>query len=33
MKLSMSFSGGEVYLAFEQCTLTGTLTPIALDDG
>ncbi|HEX4596930.1 MAG TPA: YaeQ family protein [Burkholderiaceae bacterium] len=32
MKLSMSFSGGEIYLAFDQRTLTGTLAPIALDD-
>ena len=32
MKLSLSFSGGEVYLALAERTLTGTLTPITLDD-
>jgi uncharacterized protein YaeQ len=32
MKLSLSFSGGEIYLAVGQRTLTGALRPIALDD-
>jgi len=32
MKLSLSFSGGEVYLGLGQRTLTGTLRPIALDN-
>jgi uncharacterized protein YaeQ len=31
MKLSLSFSGGEVYLALGQHTLTGTLRSIMLD--
>jgi uncharacterized protein YaeQ len=30
MKLAVSFSGGEVYLAFGERTLTGALRPIAL---
>jgi uncharacterized protein YaeQ len=33
MKLSLSFSGGDVYLALGERTLTGTLRPITLDDG
>jgi uncharacterized protein YaeQ len=33
MKLSLSFSGGEVYLALGQRTLIGALRPIDLDVG
>jgi uncharacterized protein YaeQ len=32
MKLSLSFSGGEIYLALAHRTLTGTLRPISLED-
>jgi uncharacterized protein YaeQ len=32
MKLSLSFSGGEIYLTLGARTLTGTLTPVALDE-
>jgi len=31
MKLSLSFSGGEIYLTLGERTLTGALTPIVLD--
>jgi uncharacterized protein YaeQ len=32
MKLSLSFSGGEIYLTLGARTLTGTLRPVVLDD-
>jgi hypothetical protein len=32
MKLSLSFSGGEIYLTLGARTLTGTLTSVDLDE-